>query len=131
MKRLVIAILILLPFAARAQQVAPPGYVIVDSLVFTPLSAVDTTLEGSTIFNVLPDEVSVSQSGVIRNAVETRIRANRSKQFSGYRIRIFFAHIEQFIIHKKLVRKPPYIVRCCLIKHHQGFCAFLLHFGGK
>ena len=53
MKRLVIAILILLPFAARAQQVVPPGYVLVDSLVFTPLAAVDSTLEGSTIFNAL------------------------------------------------------------------------------
>ena len=90
MKRLVIAILILLPFAARAQQVVPPGYVLVDSLVFTPLAAVDSTLEGSTIFNALPDRVTVRQSGVIRNAVETRIRANRGKQFNGYRIRIFF-----------------------------------------
>ena len=32
MKRLLIAILVLLPFAARAQQVVPPGYVLVDSL---------------------------------------------------------------------------------------------------
>ena len=90
MKRLVIAILVLLPFAARAQQTVPPGYVLVDSLVFTPLAAVDSTLEGSSIFNAMPDRVTVNQSGVIRNAVETRIRANRGKQFSGYRIRIFF-----------------------------------------
>ena len=90
MKRLVIVILVLLPFAARAQQTVPPGYALVDSLVFTPLAAVDSTLEGSSIFNALPDGVTVRQSGVIRNAVETRIRANRSKQFSGYRIRIFF-----------------------------------------
>lgn len=90
MKRLVIVILVLLSFAARAQQMVPPGYVLVDSLVFTPLAAVDSTLEGSSIFNALPDGVTVRQSGVIRNAVETRIRSNRDKQFSGYRIRIFF-----------------------------------------
>lgn len=90
MKRLVIVILVLLPFAARAQQTVPPGYVLVDSLVFTPLAAVDSTLEGSSIFNALPDGITVRQSGIIRNAVETRIRANRDKQFSGYRIRIFF-----------------------------------------
>ena len=90
MKRLLIAIFVLLPFAARAQQVVPPGYVLVDSLIFTPLAAVDSTLEGSTIFNVLPEGVNVRQSGMIRNAVETRIRANRGKMVSGYRIRIFF-----------------------------------------
>lgn len=90
MKRLLIAIFVLLPFAARAQQVVPPGYVLVDSLIFTPLAAVDSTLEGSTIFNVLPEGVNVRQSGIIRNAVETRIRANRGKMVSGYRIRIFF-----------------------------------------
>ena len=90
MKRLLIAILVLLPFAVRAQQVVPPGYVLVDSLIFTPLAAVDSTLEGSTIFNVLPEGVNVRQSGIIRNAVETRIRANRGKMVSGYRIRIFF-----------------------------------------
>ena len=92
MKRIVIAfsILICAAFCARAQQVVPPGYVLVDSLVFTPLAAVDSTLEGSTIFNVMPEGVNVKQSGMIRNAVETRIRSNRSKQYSGYRIRIFF-----------------------------------------
>ena len=92
MKKLIIAILALFCAAAlcRSQQVVPPGYVLVDSLIFTPLATVDSTLEGSTIFNVMPDGVSVKQSGVIRNAVETRIRANRSKQVSGYRIRIFF-----------------------------------------
>ena len=90
MKRLLIAISILFSLCASAQQVVPPGYELVDSLVFTPLASVDSTLEGSTIFNVLPDAVSVTQSGTIRNAVETRIRSNRGKMFNGYRIRIFF-----------------------------------------
>ena len=59
MKRLLIALLVLFSLSARAQQAVPPGYVLVDSLVFTPLAAVDSTLEGSTIFNVLPDAVEV------------------------------------------------------------------------
>ena len=90
MKRLLIALLVLFSLSARAQQAVPPGYVLVDSLVFTPLAAVDSTLEGSTIFNVLPDGVEVRQSGTIRNAVETRIRSNRGKMVNAYRIRIFF-----------------------------------------
>ncbi len=76
--------------AAHAQHTTPPGYELVDSLVFTPLAVVDSTLEGSTVFSVMPDNVHVSQSGVIRNTVESRIRSNRDRQYSGYRIRIFF-----------------------------------------
>ncbi len=92
MKRIAAILIIALAGAlsGAAQQVPPPGYVIVDSLVFTPLSAVDSTLEGSTIFTVLPDNVHVTQSGIVRNAVETRTRANRGRMTSGYRIRIFF-----------------------------------------
>lgn len=77
-------------FSGAAQQVPPPGYVFVDSLVFTPLSSVDSTLEGSTVFSAMPDNVHVTQSGIVRNAIETRTRANRGKMVSGYRIRIFF-----------------------------------------
>ena len=75
---------------AFGQNTPPPGYVLADSLIFTPLSSVDSTLEGSSIFNVLPANVSISQSGVIRSAVESRVRGNRSRMYNGYRIRIFF-----------------------------------------
>ena len=91
MKRIaIIFTAIVCAFGLQAQQVPPPGYVIVDSLVFTPISSVGSTLEGSTIFTVLPENVRVSQSGIVRNAVETRTRANRGKMHNGYRIRIFF-----------------------------------------
>lgn len=85
-----IIISIVLSLAARAQQTVPPGYMLVDSLVFTPLAAVDSTLEGSSIFSVLPDNVKITQTGTIRNAVEMRTRSNTSRQCNGYRIRIFF-----------------------------------------
>jgi hypothetical protein len=92
MRRLLLAASLLFAFfaSASAQQTPPPGYVVADSLIFTPLSSVDSTLEGSSIFNVLPDNVSVSQSGVVRNAVESRVRSNRARMVNGYRIRIFF-----------------------------------------
>lgn len=73
----------------RAQEV-PDGYMLVDSLVFTPVTAVDTSLAGSSIFSVLPDNVSVHQGSLVRDAVESRIRQNRSRVVNGYRIRIFF-----------------------------------------
>ncbi len=83
-----VAILASGPFL-RAQEV-PEGYALVDSLVFTPITAVDTSLAGSSIFTVLPDNVSVNQGGLVRNAVESRVRQNRSRMVNGYRIRIFF-----------------------------------------
>ncbi|MBQ9310321.1 MAG: SPOR domain-containing protein [Bacteroidales bacterium] len=92
MKKTAILLLLFLAgqLAARAQQTAPPGYVLVDSLIFTPLAAVDSTLDGSSIFSVMPSNVSITQSGAIRNAIEMRARSNSSRQVSGYRIRIFF-----------------------------------------
>ncbi len=91
MKRAITSIITLFfAAAAVAQQQTPPGYVMVDSLIFTPLASVDSTLEGSSIFNVLPGNVTVSQSGVIRNAVESRVRSNRARMYNGFRIRIFF-----------------------------------------
>ena len=41
MKRLLIAILVLLPFAARAQQVVPPGYVLVELALYDEAAGLD------------------------------------------------------------------------------------------
>ena len=76
--------------ALRAQGGVPEGYAFVDSLVFIPVTAVDTTLAGNSIFTVLPENVSVRQGGLVRNAVESRVRQNRGRLVNGYRIRIFF-----------------------------------------
>ena len=77
----------------RAQQQAPPeGFEWADSLVFTPLSVVDSLLSGRNIFAVLPDGVNVSQSAALRSALQDRIVANDLSRVSGYRIRIFFSN---------------------------------------
>lgn len=51
---------------------------------------VDSTLAGRTVFQSLPDGVTVHQSAGIGGALERQIESNSRKQFSGYRIRIFF-----------------------------------------
>lgn len=80
-----------LAFTAAAQDiVVPPGYELVDSLVYTPLSAEDENLVGVTIYGAMPEGVSVRQSTAVRNALDAQIRANESKTVNGYRVRIFF-----------------------------------------
>lgn len=51
---------------------------------------VDSTLSGMTVFQALPDGVTVHQSAKVGGALERQIESNSRKQFSGYRIRIFF-----------------------------------------
>lgn len=92
MKR-ILSILILalsLGSALRAQTPVPEGFVLVDSLVFTPLSAVDSTLKGETIWTAMPGSVRILQTSETRSAVATQIDRNSRKTVSGYRIRIFF-----------------------------------------
>jgi len=96
MKRLFLAILsivFLLPLSAQNENAAPrvpEGYMLVDSLVFTKLAVVDSTLDGRSIFSSMPEGVIVNQSKSISNAMDLHIEENRGKMFNGYRIRIFF-----------------------------------------
>ena len=90
MKRIAIIVALLFAALALRAQTAPEGYQYVDSLVFTRLSEVDSTLAGKNIFNVMPDGVSVHQSGAVRNAVEMKTRSASHQTVAGYRIRIFF-----------------------------------------
>lgn len=80
--------LLLVTNAVRAQ--VPAGYVLADSLVFTRLSSVDTTLAGKSIFSILPEGIRVYQSDAVREAVNGRVAANETENFQGYRIRIYF-----------------------------------------
>ncbi len=78
-----------------AAQTVPEGYELADSVVYTKVSAVDTTLAGKDIFNVLASEsaeaeVTVNQSRLISGSMNAHIRANKNRTISGYRIRIFF-----------------------------------------
>ena len=51
---------------------------------------VDSTLVGASVFQVLPTGVTIKQSASIRSAFDAQIENNSRKQFSGFRIRIFF-----------------------------------------
>lgn len=84
----------------RAQDtfVVPEGYVLVDSVVYRPASAVDTTLAGKDVFLVMPQKdmfsgkpgVKINQTGEVRDAMRRHVRENGTRTMSGYRVRIFF-----------------------------------------
>ena len=74
-------------------QTVPEGYELVDSIVYRPVSAVDTTLAGKDIFRLLSSEdvdVEVRQSQLISGSMESHMAANEGRTMSGYRVRIFF-----------------------------------------
>ncbi|MBQ2111753.1 MAG: SPOR domain-containing protein [Bacteroidales bacterium] len=78
-------------------QTVPDGYELVDSVVYRPVAAVDSTLAGKDIFLVLPSgkagddvNVEVHQSDLIRNSTRQHISSNAKRNSTGYRVRIFF-----------------------------------------
>lgn len=75
----------------------PEGYELVDSVVYIPANAVDTSLAGRNIFQELPlrsnggaADVRVHQSQSISSAMKNHFTANKSRMITGYRVRIFF-----------------------------------------
>ena len=88
------ALLFALPMSAQTQKAeepaAPEGYKYIDSVVFNAAPRYNQELAGKSIFDVLPSEVKVHQSTNLKNAVDSRIRDNKSVQTDGFRIRIYF-----------------------------------------
>lgn len=84
--------------AAFAQEiVVPEGYELADSIVYRPVSAVDTTLAGKNILYIMPKkdmgsiaDVNVYQADTISQAVLEHVAANADRAMNGYRVRIFF-----------------------------------------
>lgn len=81
----------------QEQIVVPDGYELVDSLIYRPVSTVDTTLVGKDVFAVMPSRdmgtsagVTVNQTDAVRDAMRRQVEVNGSRTLSGYRIRIFF-----------------------------------------
>ena len=75
----------------------PEGYELVDSLVYRPASAVDTTLAGRTILEVMPKRdsgaranVNINQAEAIGLAIQDHVASNADRTMTGYRVRIFF-----------------------------------------
>lgn len=82
---------------AASAQTVPEGYELVDSVVYRPVSAVDSTLAGKDIFLMLPSkqagdkaDVKVHQSNEVKASFREHVAANSRRTISGYRVRIFF-----------------------------------------
>ena len=52
---------------------------------------VDSTLLGRDIFSALPEQVVVRQPAAVREALGRQVAANAGKNYSGFRIRLYFA----------------------------------------
>lgn len=84
--------MLLSAFALRAQNVQSA-----DSIVYRQAAAIDSTLQGKNIMNLLPSkskgskaDVKVYQSQAIVDALKKQMASNHSRTISGYRVRIFF-----------------------------------------
>jgi hypothetical protein len=93
----VFAALISLPLSAQEITEIPEGYELVDSLIYRPVEAVDTTLAGKDMFMLMPvsedgegADVSINQSPEVADAVRKHIYTNKDRTIKGYRVRIFF-----------------------------------------
>lgn len=80
--------------ATRAQDVKET---MVDSIIYVPTTAVDSSLVGLDIMSIMPSkakgdkaDVNVSSSAAIAGALKSHIEANPERKISGYRVRIFF-----------------------------------------
>lgn len=84
--------------AISAQEIiVPEGYELADSIVYRPVSAVDTTLAGKNILDIMPKkasggiaDVNVYQADTLSQAVLEHVSANADRTLNGYRVRIFF-----------------------------------------
>lgn len=83
---------------AAAQEVeVPEGYELVDSIIYRPVSSVDTLLAGKDVFHVMPlrmrggaADVEIYQSQEIANSLRKQVLSNHKRTINGYRVRIFF-----------------------------------------
>lgn len=80
-----------------AQETIPEGYVLVDSVVYRPSAAVDTTLAGQDVFMVMPSkaaggkaDVDITQPTEVAEALRRQVYSNEDRPLNGYRVRIFF-----------------------------------------
>lgn len=81
----------------NAQETIPEGYELVDSVVYRPVAAVDTTLVGKDVFLLMPSRqmgakagVKITQTDKVASAMRRQVADNGERVLSGYRVRIFF-----------------------------------------
>lgn len=83
--------------ASAQEVVVPAGYRLVDSIVYRPATAVDTSLVGKNVLAIMPKkadggvaDVNVYQSEAVGQALSEHLETNAGRTLSGYRVRIFF-----------------------------------------
>lgn len=72
---------------AQETVVIPDGYELVDSVIYRPAAAVDTTLAGKDVFMLVQN---INQTQTVADAMRKQVYSNSERTLSGYRIRIFF-----------------------------------------
>ena len=65
------------------------GYELVDSVVYRPAAAVDSTLVGVNVLDAV-SQVNLEQSLMVEQSLNAHILANKERVLTGYRVRIFF-----------------------------------------
>ncbi len=73
----------------------PEDYVLVDTVMYVKVQALDSALLDESIFNILSERngrggVRVNQSDDIQEIMESHFESNKERHLSGYRVRIFF-----------------------------------------
>ena len=68
-----------------AQETVPEGYVLVDSVIYRPVAAVDTTLVGKDVFLLMPSremgskaDVKINQTADVRDAMRRQVARSRT-----------------------------------------------------
>ena len=88
------AIIIILAFCVPAVCGAQTLFEETPQESVAPAPQVDSSLLGKSIYEALPDNVVLKQSDAVRQALNGQIINNAEKQFSGYRIRIYFNSVQ-------------------------------------
>mgnify|MGYP002517282436 CR=1 FL=1 len=94
---LIFSLFVMASAPAKAQQSIPQGYELVDSVIYRPTAAVDSSLVGRNVFKSMPSKtrgssayVNVYQSAEVENSMNGHIITNAERTISGFRVRIFF-----------------------------------------
>lgn len=90
MKKILSAIALILFSGLALNAQAPQGYEWADSLVYTPVSAIDKDLQGRDIYSAMPENVTIHQAPALKDSLARYITRNEKRTVNGYRIRIFF-----------------------------------------
>lgn len=94
---LILSLFVMTSAPAKAQQSIPQGYELVDSVIYRPTAAVDSSLVGRNVFKSMPSRsrgtsayVNIYQSAEVENSMNGHIITNAERTIPGFRVRIFF-----------------------------------------